>query len=151
MAFWQLLTNTLRQWEWAGMLLARVSVGLLFFLSGSGKLFVPGKRQEMQDTLRRAGAPAPEVTAVFVSSVECVFGALLVLGFLTPLCCVMLSGVMMVALATTIIPRIKADSVTGWLGQFLYAPETLYLVMLVWLLLAGPGWVSLDHLVFGSS
>ena len=75
------------------------------------------------------------------------FGTLLIVGLATPLCCVMLSGVMVVALATSILPRITASSVGGWLGTVLYLPEVLYVVILVWLFLSGPGWFSLDHLI----
>ncbi len=129
------------------MLLARLSVGLLFALSGGGKLFVPARREQMRATLREAGIPVPEISAVIVSSVEFVFGALLIIGFLAPLCCLMLSGVMIGVLSTTILPGIKAESVISWLGEFLYLPEVLYLVILVWLLFSGPGWLSVDHLI----
>jgi putative oxidoreductase len=141
------LNSVLRQWDWIGALLARLSVGLLFFLSGRARLFIPTRREQMRDTLRTAGVPAPDVTALFVSATEFVFGGLLAIGLLTPLSCVMLSGVMVVALLTTIVPGIKSSSVLDWLGEFLYLPETLYVVILLWLLLAGPGWVSLDHLL----
>jgi hypothetical protein len=67
----------------------------LFALSGCGKLFVRSRRAEMVRTLRAAAVPAPEANAVFVSAVEFVFGSLLAIGFLTPLSCVMLSGVML--------------------------------------------------------
>ena len=147
MAFWKYLTTSLHQWEWIGMLLARLSVGLLFSLSGGGKLFVPARRKQMRDTLREAGIPVPEISTVAVSSVEFVFGFLLVIGFLTPLCCLMLCGVMMGALSTTILPGIKAESVFAWLGEFLYLPEVLYLVILIWLFFSGPGWISFDHLI----
>ena len=141
---WQI---ALQHYEWIGLLIARLSVGTLFALSGSGKLFVPSRRAEMLDTLRGAGIPAPELNALFVSSVEFVFGSLLFVGFLTPLCCVMLSGVMAVALATSILPRISAASLAGWLGSVLYLPEVLYLIILVWLFFSGPGWLSIDHLI----
>lgn len=144
---WESLKNSLHQWEWIGVLLARLSVGLLFALSGGGKLFVPARREQMRKTLSDAGIPVPEISTVVVSSVEFVFGALLVIGFLTPLCCVMLSGVMIGALSTTILPGIKAESVIGWLGEVLYLPEVLYLVILVWLLFSEPGWLSVDHLI----
>lgn len=150
MSSWEILTTTLRQWEWVGILLARLSVGLLFLLSGGGKLFVESRREQMREELRRAGIPAPVATALFVCSVEFVFGGLLVIGFLTPLCCVMLSGVMVVALATTILPGIKAHSFLAWLSKVLYLPEALYLVILIWLFLSGPGWLSVDHLIFGA-
>jgi hypothetical protein len=29
----------------------------------------------------------------------------------------------------------------------LYLPEVLYLVILFWLFLSGPGWLSVDHLI----
>jgi putative oxidoreductase len=151
MVSWDFLTDTLRRWEWIGQLLARLSVGLLFFLSGGGKLFVRTRREEMRDTLYRAGIRAPAVTAILVSTVEWVCGALLVFGLLTPLCCLMLIGVMVVALSTTVLPGIKSDSAISWLSASLYLPETLYVVILVWLLLSGPGWLSVDHLIFSSA
>lgn len=143
-----MLLAALSQWEWIGMLLARLAAGLLFVLSGSGKLLRPDRRDAMRKTLEAAGIPFPRANAVFVSSVELCFGFLLVLGALTPLACVMLGGVMAVALATTRIRGIKATSPAGWLAEFLYLPEVLYLVILVWLFFAGPGWLSIDHLVF---
>ena len=148
MSPWPSWQSALQQYEWIGILIARLSVGTLFALSGSGKLFVPSRRDEMLRTLRDAGIPAPGVNVVLVSSVEFLFGSLLVLGFLTPLCCVMLSGVMVVALGTSILPRIKAPSLAGWLGSVLYLPEVLYLIVLVWLFFSGPGWFSLDYLIW---
>ncbi len=38
------LLTGLREWQWLGALMARLVVGLLFFLSGRGKLFVPERR-----------------------------------------------------------------------------------------------------------
>jgi putative oxidoreductase len=147
---WASLRNNLQGWEWIGVLLARLSVGLLFALSGAGKLFVQARRDKMLETVRQAGLPAPEQSAVLLSSVEFLFGTFLVLGFLTPLCCILLSGLMVGALVTTVVPALEADSAFGWLAEFLYLPEVLYLVLLVWLLFAGPGWLSLDHLLFSS-
>jgi putative oxidoreductase len=139
--------RSLTQCEWIGILIARLSVGGLFALSGSGKLFVPSSREEMVRTLRAARVPAPAANAVFVSSVEFVFGSLLAIGFLTPLSCVMLSGVMVGALATTVLPAVKASSFAEWLASVLYLPEVLYLVILIWLFLSGPGWFSVDGLI----
>ena len=137
----------LHAWQWLGIFVARLAVGLLFFLSGRGKLFVPERREQMRETLREAHIPFPEFNAVFVSTVEFVFGALLVLGAVTPLACALLSALMMVAIATTAIRNIKASSPLGWLSEFLYLSEVPYLVILVWLFLAGPGWFSVDHLI----
>ena len=141
----------LHAWQWLGIFVARLAVGLLFFLSGRGKLFVPERREQMRETLREAHIPFPEFNAVFVSTVEFVFGALLVLGAVTPLACAMLSALMIVAIATIAIRNIKASSPLGWLSEFLYLPEVPYLVILVWLFLCGPGWFSLDHLILSQA
>ena len=52
-----------------------------------------------------------------------------------------------VALVTTVLPSIEAEGVAGWLGTFLYKPEPLYFVILLWLFFAGGGPVSLDALL----
>jgi putative oxidoreductase len=143
---WTLLTE-LHALEWIGILVARLAVGLLFFLSGRGRLFVPERREQMRQTLIEARFPLPEFNAIFVSTVELVFGLLLILGALTPITCVTLGCVMIVAIATTAIRSIKASSLLNWLSEFLYLPEVLYLVILFWLFLSGPGWFSADYLI----
>jgi len=55
------------------------------------------------------------------------------------------------AVATTAVRSIKATSLLGWLSEFLYLPEVLYLVILLWLFLSGPGWFSVDHLILSNS
>ena len=141
------LLAELHAWQWVGVLVARVAVGLLFFLSGRGKLFVRARREEMRQTLIEAHVPFPEFNAVFVSAVEFVCGLLLILGALTPLACAMLGGVMIVGIATIAIRNIKTTSPLGWLSEFLYLPEVLLLVILLWLFFSGPGWFSIDHLI----
>src|SRR5437667_6465741 len=121
----------LHVWQWVGILVARLAVGLLFFLSGRGKLFVPERREQMRETLVAAHVPFPKLNALLVSTVEFVCGALLILGALTPIACVMLSGVMVMAVATTAVRSIKATSLLGWLSEFLYLPEVLYLALLL--------------------
>jgi len=141
------LLSELHTWEWLGILVARIAVGVLFFLSGRGKLFVPERRQQMRQTLIEAHVPFPEFNAVFVSIVEFVCGLLLVLGALTPLACAMLGCAMTIAIPTTAIRNIKASCPINWIAEFLYLPEVLYLVILLWLLFSGPGWVSVDRLI----
>jgi len=137
----------LHAWQWLGIFVARLTVGSLFFLSGRGKLFVPERREQMRQTLLEARVPFPEFNAFFVSTVEFVFGSLLLVGLATPLACLMLGGVMIVAIATTAVKNIKASSLLGRLSEFLYLPEVLCLVILAWLFLSGPGWFSVDHLI----
>jgi putative oxidoreductase len=143
----QIFLSELHSWEWLGILLARLAVGLLFFLSGRSKLFIPQQREQMRQQLIDAHVPFPEFNAVFVSTVEFVCGALLIFGALTPIACVMLGGVMIVAIMTTAVRNIKATSPLSWLSEFLYLPEVLYLVILIWLFFSGPGWLSVDRLI----
>ena len=100
----------------------------------------------MRQTLIEAHVPFPELNAVFVSIAEFVFGLCLIVGAMTVLACVMLGSVMIVAIAITAIRNIKAKSPLSWLSEFLYLPEVLYLVILLWLFLSGPGYFSIDHL-----
>ena len=58
---------------------------------------------------------------------------------------------MVAAIATTAVKSIKAQAPLGWLSDFLYLPELLYLVILFWLFLSGPGWLSFDHLIFSQA
>jgi putative oxidoreductase len=137
--------------QWVGILLARLVVGSLFFLSGRGKLFLNERREQMRQTLREAHIPFPGLNAFLVSTVEFVFGLLLIAGAVAPVACVTLSGVMVVAISTTAIRNIKATSPIGWLADFFYLPEVLCLVILVWLFLSDPGWFSVDHLILSNT
>jgi len=143
----RIFLSELRVWQWLGILVARLAVGLLFFLSGRGKLFAAERREQMRQTLIATHVPFPELNAVLVSTVEFVFGLLLIFGAITPLACAMLGGLMIVATSTTAVRNIKATSPLGWLSEFLNLPEVLYLVILLLLFLSGPGWFSIDHLV----
>jgi putative oxidoreductase len=147
----QIFVNELHSLEWLGILLARVAVGVLFFLSGRGKLFVPERREQMRRTLIEANVPFPNFNARFVSTVEFVCGLLLVLGALTPLVCALLGFVMIVAIAMIAIRNIKASSPAEWVPAFLYLPEPLYLVILIWLFFSGPGWLSVDNLLLSQT
>ena len=143
----QIFLSELHSLEWLGILLARLAVGLLFFLSGRSKLFIPQRREQMRQQLIEVHVPFPEFNAVFVSAVEFVCGVLLVLGALTPLACALLACVMIMAITTTAIRNVKASSPLNWLSEFLYLPEVLYLVILIWLFFSGPGWLSVDRLI----
>jgi putative oxidoreductase len=147
----RILVDKLHSLQWVGILLARIAVGLLFFLSGRGKLFVPERRKQMRQTLIEAHVPFPGLNTVVISTVEFVCGLLLILGAATSLACALLAFVMIVAIATIAIRNIKASSPAEWLAAFLYLPEPLYLVILIWLFFSGPGWLSVDNLVLSQT
>jgi len=56
---------------------------------------------------------------------------------------------MIVAIITVRLATIPAGlSFLNWLDDFLYLPETLYIIILIWLICCGPGSVSADDRIF---
>ena len=129
------------------MTAARVLIGIFFCISGGTKLLVPAQFSILEQTMVQSHIPFPHLSALFVSLVEFTCGAGLVLGLLTPLCALVLAGDMIVAVATNRIHSIQASGVLAWIDDFLYLPEVLYIIILVWLILSGPGRYSIDGLV----
>lgn len=138
---------TLRAAEWMPITAVRASIGIFFCISGGTKLFVPAQFSTMEHTLAQSHIPFPHASALFVSLVEFVSGAGLVVGLLTPLCALVLAIDMIVAIATNRIQSIQASGVLAWLDDFLYLPEVLYWMILVWLIFSGPGRYSVDGLI----
>src|ERR1043166_7769814 len=115
-----------RSWEQFSILLARVSLGIFFAISGGNKLLVPSRTQQMYETLAGAGIPFPHFMTYFVSSVEFISGCLLVIGMLTSLSCAALTIQMIVAITTVQIAMIpKALSFLNWVDELLYLPESM--------------------------
>ena len=133
--------------EWMPVTAARVLIGIFFCISGGTKLFVPAQFRVMEQTMVQSHIPFPRANALFVATVEFACGAGLALGLLTPLCAAMLMGDMLVAIATNRIHSIQASGVLAWLDDFLYLPEVLYVLILVWLIFSGPGRYSVDGLI----
>jgi putative oxidoreductase len=133
--------DRLERIEWLGRLLVRLSVGIMFFGSGLGKL---GKLPGLVGYFRSLGVPFPEIQAPFVASVELVCGALVVVGLATRPAALMLCGVMVVAIITAAAPEHHIQASWHGLLEFLYLSEWCLLLLLGWLLLAGPGRASLD-------
>src|SRR5215510_12989504 len=134
-----------RSCEQFSILLARLSLGAFFAISGGNKLFVASRTRQMYETLAGAGIPFPHFMTYFVSSVEFISGCLLVIGLLTSLCCAALIIQMIVAITTVQLATIpKGLSFLNWLEDLLYLPETMYIIILIWLICSGPGRVSVD-------
>src|ERR1044071_4495673 len=124
--------------------LARISLGVFFAISGGNKLLFTSHYDLMYETIA-AGIPFPHFMAYFVSSVEFVSGCLLVIGMFSTLCCVALIFTMIVAIATVQLATIKSISFIDWIDDFLYLPEVMYIIIFLWLVSSGPGWLSVDH------
>ena len=143
----QNVLTILRTGEWIPVTAARVLLGIFFCISGGTKLFVKAQFGVLDQTMVQIHVPFPHATALFVATVESACGAGLALGLLTPLCAAMLTGDMIVAIASRQIHTIRASGVLAWLDDFLYLPEVLYTLILVWLIFSGPGRYSVDGLI----
>ena len=130
--------------RWLGPLAARLVVGWVFLWSGWTKLH---NLPKMIENFQSWGIPHPEILTPFVSGVEFFGGLLLLLGLFTRIAAAPLAIVMIVAIVSA-----KWDQVDS-LETLLGFEETAYLALFGWLAVAGPGPVSLDHVLqrwFGS-
>ena len=124
--------------SWVAPLAVRITVGWVFLWSGWEKLQI---LPTMIKRFAEWGIPAPEFMAPLASGIEFVGGLLLLLGLLTRFAAVPLMIVMVVAIISA--KWADVDSLETFLGF----EEVSYFVMFAWLAIAGPGPVSLDHLV----
>jgi putative oxidoreductase len=141
-----------RPLEEFAVLLARISLGVFFAISGGNKLFVASQHKLTYDTIVGAGIPFPQFMTYFVSSVEFVCGCLLIIGLLSALCCIAFIIDMIVAITTVQLANIaKGLSVVDWLDDFLYLPEVMYIIIFLLLIAFGPGRLSVDHWIAARS
>src|SRR5205823_10630715 len=135
-----------RSWEQFPILLARVSLGMFFAISGGNKLFVASHTRQMYETLAGAGIPFPHFMTYFVSSVDFIGGCLLIIGLLSSLCCAALIIDMIVAITTVQLATISQGfSFFDWLDDFPYFPQTPYIFLFFWFISPGRGKGSSDY------
>lgn len=139
---------------WLPPLVARIVVGWVFMWSGWQKLNslypsgTPGTDEYFQGMVlnfKDWGIPAPEIMAPFVSGVEFFGGLLLLVGLFTRLAATPLVIVMIVAIISA--KWAQVDSLQTLLGF----EEVAYMSLFGWLAVAGPGPVSLDHVLTGGT
>jgi putative oxidoreductase len=123
---------------WLAPLFARITVGWVFMWSGWGKL---NSLPQITENFISWGIPFPQVLTPFVSGVEFFGGIFLLLGFLTRISAGALGVTMIVAIKSA--KWATVDSLETLLGF----DETEYLALFLWLAIAGPGRVSLDHVL----
>ena len=124
--------------------LTRLVAGFAFYDSGKGKL------ANMENTVNfftDLGIPFPELNAAFVSRLEYYGGLLLLAGVLTRIVAALLSSTMIVAMLTadreTIVSALTRTSEIGLSD----VPAFVLLVFLSWLVVKGPGALSIDALL----
>ncbi|MDP1582622.1 MAG: DoxX family protein [Bradyrhizobium sp.] len=124
--------------SWVGPLIMRLVVGYVFMLAGWAKL---NNLPQMIQNFSEWRIPYAELLTPFVSAVECVGGAMLILGLFTRIPAAMLTVVMIVA-----IKAAKWENVDS-LETLLGFEEATYMFAFLWLAIAGPGAASLDRLL----
>jgi putative oxidoreductase len=91
------------------------------------------------------GIPFPGIQAPMVSFIELIGGALLVIGLASRIAALPLMGSMAVAILTA-----QRENVHG-LPDLFGLVEWTYFALLLWVALAGPGKISLDHVLSGGN
>ena len=129
---------------WLPPLVARISVGLVFIWSGWGKLH---NLDRVIANFRDWGIPAPTIQAPFAATSELVFGALLLVGLFSRFAAIPLIIIMIVALKSVAFDHAKAIE-EGTFNYLFGLTEYLYIVILAWIAIYGPGAFSLDRIFF---
>jgi putative oxidoreductase len=129
------LTNSL---DWLAPLLMRVYFGYFWAETGWAKIHNLGP---FAQRFVGWGIPYPYFNAVLSGYTEWIGGILLMLGLFTRLVSVPLIFNMLVAVVT-----VKLKEVTG-IDDLAEMDEVLYMLILFWLMMAGPGRASVDHLI----
>jgi putative oxidoreductase len=121
-------------------LLTRLVIGEAFHLTGHGKLANLDKTTGFFASLN---IPFPHANAIFIASLEFVGGLCILVGLGTRIFAALLSCTMIVALITS-------DG-GAWLekfpGDITDVTSFTFLLFLIWLVLYGPGPISLDWLL----
>ena len=129
-------------------LLTRLLMGYAFYLTGKGKLSDVSRVTEFFTGL---GIPFPAANAAFISNLEYYGGILLILGLCTRPIAALLASTMAVALMTAE----RADFLSALSGIFGAESKkdlsditpVIYGAFLVWLVIYGPGLISLDAII----
>lgn len=124
--------------RWLAPLVARLTVGYVFLLSGWGKLH---NLPKVIESFVGWGIPDAELLAPFVSAIEFGGGILLLLGLCTRIAAAPLAIVMIVAIRSALWEQV--DSLESLLGL----EEFSYLVIFLWLAISGPGAISVDRVL----
>ncbi len=138
---WDLAPRVGNALSWLPPTVARLTVGVVFFQSGWGKLH---DLQKVIDYFTELGLPMPAFQATLASTTEFVCGTLLLVGLATRFAAVPLMITMTVALRTALWSQIDS------LGSLFGLAEFLYIALLLWLSTSGAGPLSIDWLIEGA-
>ena len=132
-----LLTHC-HKFAWTGPLLMRIFFGYFWLETGWAKL------QGIEGFTARFvqwGIPFPAFSAQVSAWTELIGGALIMVGLFTRLTAIPMIINMVVAIVLVVLPEVHS------FNEFIELNEFLYILIFFWLLVAGPGRVSLDALL----
>ena len=139
LAAWLLrLRDAAMRIEWLGPLLLRLVFGYFWLETGWAKLH---NLDFFTQRFVEWGIPWPMLSATVSGATDLIGGALLIIGLGTRLAAIPMIVNMLVALAVVVLPTITT------FNEFVELDEVLYVCVLFWLLMAGPGKASLDHAI----
>ena len=124
--------------EWVAQLLIRLFVGYFFMETGWGKLNNLG---DFAQRFAGWGIPYPYFNAILCSYTEFIGGLLTMLGLGTRLVSIPMIINMLVAILKVNLMQVSS------LDDFSELDEPLYALVYLWLMISGPGWVSVDYIV----
>ncbi len=124
-----------RAFHWLPPLAARICLGWVFVESGWGKWH---HLEKVAAYFTDLALPFPVFQAYLVSAMEWVGGLCLLAGFCTRLATLPLMTIMTVAILTA-----KSEDFHGF-SDLIGFSETLYLLLLFWLFIQGPGFLAID-------
>lgn len=131
---------------------ARIGVGVFFAIAGKQKLLNEnGRGDDVRELFRTLHLPWPRLLRWFVPATEAVAGTLLTLGLGAVPAALALLCICAVAMCTDGINRVREAEPydrADWLDNLLYLPEVHMGLALLLVLCAGPGGLSLDHLLW---
>lgn len=130
--------HSLNKFTFLPILLSRLTLGIVFLVSGLGKF---NHLDKVTGYFASLGIPNPHFTVVFTSLFEFTCGLLVLIGFATRLATIPLIVILLVAIKTA-----KWDDITGLYSVFQLS-EFLYIVLLTWLMALGGGVFSVDHFI----
>ncbi|QNN71567.1 DoxX family protein [Thermomonas carbonis] len=131
-----MLHDRMLAYEWLGPLLLRLVFGYFWLETGWAKLH---NLEFFSARFVEWGIPFPLLSATLSGATDLIGGGLLIVGLWTRLAAVPMIVNMLVALAVVVLPTIST------VNEFVELDEVLYVAVLFWLLMAGPGKASLDH------
>jgi len=119
-------------------LITRVVLGLVFLGTGWGKLH---SLEDVTKFFASLGIPAPSVMTPFIAGLEFVGGICLIIGLGTRVFAALLGCTMIVAMLTAL-----RDKISGF-GDLSGQMEFLFLLLFIWLTVAGAGLLSVDEVI----